>query len=127
MKRFMMLSSIKNSHEPIQVLVGPRTRARAKRFKKELNNSVRRVLQQEESMFTTDGEQRLILLIIVDPEESQVLSCISSRECHHENTVKIIRGPPGTEVAKPLIIGVVKSSMYKGYRLGDVVLFGNRK
>ena len=47
------------------------TRARAKRFKEELNNLVQRVLQQEESVFATDGEQRLILLIKFDPEESQ--------------------------------------------------------
>ena len=60
-----------NSHEPIQVPVGPMTRARAKRFKEELNNLVQRVLQQEESVFATDGEQRLILLIKFDPEESQ--------------------------------------------------------
>ena len=61
----------RNSHEPIHVPVGPVTRARAKRFKEELNNLVQRVLQQEESVFTTDGEQRLILLIKFDPEESQ--------------------------------------------------------
>ena len=33
----------RNSHEPIQVPVGPVTRARAKRFKEELNNLVRKV------------------------------------------------------------------------------------
>ena len=60
-----------NSHEPIQVPVGPMTRDRDKRFKEELNNLVQRVLQQEESVFATDGEQRLILLIKFDPEESQ--------------------------------------------------------
>ena len=60
-----------NSHEPTKVPVGPVTRARAKRFKEELNNLVQRVLQQEESVFATDGEQRLILLIKFDPEESQ--------------------------------------------------------
>ena len=47
------------------------TRARAKRFKEELNNLVQRVLQQEESVFATDGKQRLILLNKFDPEESQ--------------------------------------------------------
>jgi hypothetical protein len=61
----------RNFHEPVQVPVGPVTRARAKRFKEELNNLVQRVLQQEESLFTTDGDQRLILLIKFDPEESQ--------------------------------------------------------
>ncbi|PON69055.1 hypothetical protein PanWU01x14_090800 [Parasponia andersonii] len=40
---------------PVQVPVGPMTRARAKRFKEEMNNLVRRVLQQEESVFTTEG------------------------------------------------------------------------
>ncbi|GMN47053.1 hypothetical protein TIFTF001_016233 [Ficus carica] len=69
-----MLEDIKaasNTHEPIQVPVGPVMRARAKRFKEELNNLVRKVLQQEESVFTTDAKQILILLIKVDHEESQ--------------------------------------------------------
>ncbi|PON79256.1 hypothetical protein PanWU01x14_013720, partial [Parasponia andersonii] len=56
---------------PVQVPVGPMTRARAKRFKEELNNLVRRVLQQEESVFTTESEQRLVLLIQADPVENQ--------------------------------------------------------
>ena len=42
------------------------TRARAKRFKEELNDLVQRVLQQKESVFTTEGEQKLILLIKFD-------------------------------------------------------------
>ena len=61
----------RNSHEPIQVPVGPVTRGRAKRLKEELNSLVQRALQQEESVFTTDGEQVLILLIKFDPEESK--------------------------------------------------------
>ncbi|GMN59995.1 hypothetical protein TIFTF001_029089 [Ficus carica] len=65
------IKAARNTHEPIQVLVGPVMRARAKRFKEELNNLVWRVLQQEESVFTTEGEQRLVLLIKVDPEGSQ--------------------------------------------------------
>ncbi|PON32038.1 hypothetical protein PanWU01x14_364740, partial [Parasponia andersonii] len=56
---------------PVQVPVGPMTRVRAKRFEEELNNLVRRVLQQEESVFTTEGEHRLVLLIQADPGESQ--------------------------------------------------------
>ncbi|PON79423.1 hypothetical protein PanWU01x14_011580 [Parasponia andersonii] len=40
----------------VRVPVGPVTRARDKRFKEELNNLVWRVLQQEESVFTTEGE-----------------------------------------------------------------------
>ncbi|XP_068653872.1 uncharacterized protein [Aristolochia californica] len=59
-----------NTHEPTQVPVGPMTRARAKRFKEMLNNLVRRVIQQDESVVTTEGEQRLVLLIKVDLEES---------------------------------------------------------
>ena len=57
--------------DPVQVPIGPVTRARAKRFKEELNNLIRRVLQQEESVFTTEGEQRLVLLIKFDPGENQ--------------------------------------------------------
>ena len=41
----------RNTHEPIQVPVSSVTRAQAKRFKAELHNLVRRVLQQEESVF----------------------------------------------------------------------------
>lgn len=47
---------------------GPMTRARAKRFKEGLNNLVQRVLHQE-SIFTTKGERRLVLLIKFDSEE----------------------------------------------------------
>ncbi|PON34497.1 hypothetical protein PanWU01x14_343890 [Parasponia andersonii] len=54
----------------VQVPVGPVTRARAKRFKEKLNNLVRRVLQQEKNVFTTEGEQSLVLLIQVDPGEN---------------------------------------------------------
>ncbi|PON53631.1 hypothetical protein PanWU01x14_200690 [Parasponia andersonii] len=57
---------------PVQVPVGPVTRARAKRFEEKLNNFVWRVLQQEESVFTTAGEQRLVLLIQVDLGENQL-------------------------------------------------------
>lgn len=65
------IKAARNTHKPIQVPVGLVTRTRAKRFKEVLNNLVRRVLQQEDSVFTTEGEQRLVLLIKVDPEESQ--------------------------------------------------------
>ena len=60
----------RNTHDPIQVPVGLVTRYQAKRFKEDLNNLVQRVLQQEESVLTTEGGQRLVLLIKVDPEES---------------------------------------------------------
>ncbi|GFS29791.1 hypothetical protein Acr_00g0008510 [Actinidia rufa] len=59
------------AHGPIQAPIGPVTRTRAKRFKEELNTLVRRVLQQQESMFTTEGEQRLVLLLKCDPGENQ--------------------------------------------------------
>ena len=51
------------TRDPIRVPVRPVTRARAKRFKEELNNLVQGVLQQEESVFTIEGEQRLVMLI----------------------------------------------------------------
>ena len=49
-----------------QVPVGPVTRARAKRFKEELNSLVHKVLKQEETVVNIEGEQRLVLLIKVD-------------------------------------------------------------
>ena len=54
------IKTVSKTHEPIQVLIGPVMRARAKRFKEELNNLVRKVLQQNESVFTTEGEQGLV-------------------------------------------------------------------
>ena len=60
-----------NSHKPIQVPVGPVTRARAKKFKEELNNFVRIVLQENNNVFTAEGEQKLVLLIKFDSEENQ--------------------------------------------------------
>ncbi|EXC36069.1 hypothetical protein L484_001369 [Morus notabilis] len=93
-----------------------------------------------------------------ESQQAAVLSCIGARECHHQNTVKLIWGPPGTgktktvcfllhsllkmnsrtltcaptniallEVAKRLVKGVSESSAYRGYGLGDIVLFGNKK
>ena len=59
------------THGPVQVPAGPVTRARAKRFKEEMNNLVRRVLQQGENMLTTESEQRLVLLLKFDPEKNQ--------------------------------------------------------
>ncbi|KAA8547643.1 hypothetical protein F0562_004072 [Nyssa sinensis] len=35
-----------------------------------------------------------------DCQEEAVLSCITTRECHHQNTVKLIWGPPGTGKTK---------------------------
>ena len=42
-----------NSHEPIEVPVGPVTGGRAKRSEQELNSLVQRVVQQEESVSTS--------------------------------------------------------------------------
>ena len=67
----MDIKAQRNSHEPIQVPVGPVTRGRAKRFKEEFNSLVQRAPQQQESVYTTDGEQRFILLNKFDPEESK--------------------------------------------------------
>ena len=47
------------------------TRARAKRFKEEMNNLVRRVLQQGENMLATESEQSLVLLVKFDPGKNQ--------------------------------------------------------
>ncbi|KAK2967366.1 hypothetical protein RJ640_027032 [Escallonia rubra] len=35
-----------------------------------------------------------------DSQEAAVLSCIATRECHHQNGVKLIWGPPGTGKTK---------------------------
>ncbi|GMN31513.1 hypothetical protein TIFTF001_003281 [Ficus carica] len=106
----------------------------------------------------SDKKARICSSDLNKSQQAAVSSCISTRECRHENTVKLIWGPPGTgktktvgfllhsllkmnrrtvtcaptniavlEVAKRLVKGVVESSAYKGYGLGDVVLFGNRK
>ena len=40
------IKAARNARDPIQVPIGPVTRARAKRFKEELNTLVCRVLQQ---------------------------------------------------------------------------------
>ena len=38
-------------------------------------------------------------------QEAAVLSCIQARECHHQNSIKLIWGPPGT--GKTKTIGVL--------------------
>ena len=125
---------------------------------KEVENCSRCRSEEKCSSSFSDVKARICSSDLNESQQAAVLSCVSTRECHHENTVKLIWGPPGTgktktvgfllhsllrmncrtftcaptnvavlEVAKRLIKGVVESSAYKGYRLGDVVLFGNRK
>ncbi|KAI4355927.1 hypothetical protein L6164_004651 [Bauhinia variegata] len=91
-----------------------------------------------------------------DSQKEAVLSCIKTRECYHENTVKLIWGPPGTGKTKTValmlslllkincrtltcaptniaVVQVAKRLVNQvinndfHYGLGDIVLFGNRE
>ncbi|CAL5371477.1 unnamed protein product [Camellia sinensis] len=46
-----------------------------------------------------------------DSQKAAVLSCIATRECHHQNTVKLIWGPPGT--GKTKTVGSLLFSLLK--------------
>ncbi|KAL7223622.1 hypothetical protein ACSBR1_025137 [Camellia fascicularis] len=46
-----------------------------------------------------------------DSQNAAVLSCVATRECHHQNTVKLIWGPPGT--GKTKTVGSLLFSLLK--------------
>ncbi|CAL5371478.1 unnamed protein product [Camellia sinensis] len=46
-----------------------------------------------------------------DSQKAAVLSCVATRECHHQNTVKLIWGPPGT--GKTKTVGSLLFSLLK--------------
>lgn len=46
-----------------------------------------------------------------ESQEAAVLSCIDTRECHHQNSVKLIWGPPGT--GKTKTVGFLLHSLLK--------------
>ena len=53
---------------PMHIPIGPLTRARARRFKEELNIFTRRLLQQGEEFTIVEGERRVVTCIKVEPE-----------------------------------------------------------
>ncbi|KAG5534406.1 hypothetical protein RHGRI_022506 [Rhododendron griersonianum] len=55
----------------------------------ESNQAVLSVIKNVVSSFKLDNSQ-----------QDAVLSCIATRQCHHQNTVKLIWGPPGTGKTK---------------------------
>lgn len=63
----------------------------------------------------TPGVSNILSLIrsfkLNDSQEAAILSCIRKRECHHENTVKLIWGPPGT--GKTKTIGLLLFALLK--------------
>ena len=46
-----------------------------------------------------------------ESQQNAVLSCIKTRECHHQNTVKLIWGPPGT--GKTRTVGFLLHSLLR--------------
>ncbi|PNY07498.1 regulator of nonsense transcripts-like protein [Trifolium pratense] len=91
-----------------------------------------------------------------ESQKNAVLSCVSMRECHHSDTVKLIWGPPGTGKTKTVasllfsllklktrtlacaptntavlevaarLQNLVKKHDTDTYGYGDIVIFGNR-
>ncbi|KAE9466280.1 hypothetical protein C3L33_01804, partial [Rhododendron williamsianum] len=55
----------------------------------ESNQAVLSVIKNVVSSFKLDNSQ-----------QDAVLSCVATRQCHHQNTVKLIWGPPGTGKTK---------------------------
>ena len=55
--------------ESIKVLLASITRTRAKHLKKELNNIIWKVQQEDLGMFTNEGQQRLVHLIKVNSDQ----------------------------------------------------------
>ena len=55
--------------EPIKDPVGLITRARAKRFKEELNNLIRKVQQEDLGMLMNGRQQRLVHIIKVNSDQ----------------------------------------------------------
>ncbi|KAI8540970.1 hypothetical protein RHMOL_Rhmol08G0026700 [Rhododendron molle] len=55
----------------------------------ESNQAVLSIIKNAVSSFKLDNSQ-----------QDAVLSCVATRQCHHQNTVKLIWGPPGTGKTK---------------------------
>ena len=53
----------KDGHDPLQVTIGPITRARAKRFKEALAKLIQEVQLKEDSKLTINEEQKLVHII----------------------------------------------------------------
>ncbi|KAJ9679698.1 hypothetical protein PVL29_021575 [Vitis rotundifolia] len=65
----------------------------------------------EASNSATDLEDRIRSFGLNLSQEEAVLSCISAAMCHHDNSVKLIKGPPGTGKTKTvasLLFAVLK-------------------
>ena len=59
-------------HDPINVPMGPVTRARAKQFKEHLNGLIQKI-QQEGSSLHIGGDQKLVNIIKVAPTHNQLM------------------------------------------------------
>uniref|UniRef100_A0A2N9FSK2 DNA2/NAM7 helicase helicase domain-containing protein n=1 Tax=Fagus sylvatica TaxID=28930 RepID=A0A2N9FSK2_FAGSY len=90
------------------------------------------ISEQSCSTASADMRSRICSSDLNDSQKDAVLSCLVTRECNHQNSVRLIWGPPGTgknhdilEVAQRLLKNVTESPEYDTYGLGDIVLFGN--
>ena len=109
------------------------------------------------SAVNSDMRARIRSWDLNESQKDAIESCIRARECRHQNTVKLIWGPPGTGKTKTVgfllylllrmkcrtltcaptnnavlqvtkrLVENVKSAEYDTYGLGDIVLSGNPK
>uniref|UniRef100_A0A2N9I655 DNA2/NAM7 helicase-like C-terminal domain-containing protein n=1 Tax=Fagus sylvatica TaxID=28930 RepID=A0A2N9I655_FAGSY len=100
----------------------------------EARNCTTCISEQNCSTASADMRSRICSSDLNDSQKDAVLSCLVTRECNHQNTVKTNMGPSGNwenqdilEVTQRLLKNVTESLEYDTYGLGDIVLFGNEE
>ncbi|GMP32344.1 hypothetical protein CsSME_00006141 [Camellia sinensis var. sinensis] len=74
-------------------------------------NCIHCLSQENDSVSLSSVRNVISSFNLDDSQKAAVLSCVATRECHHQNTVKLIWGPPGT--GKTKTVGSLLFSLLK--------------
>ncbi|KAI8027341.1 DNA-binding protein SMUBP-2 [Camellia lanceoleosa] len=74
-------------------------------------NCIHCLSQENDSVSPSSVRNVISSFNLDDSQKAAILSCVATRECHHQNTVKLIWGPPGT--GKTKTVGSLLFSLLK--------------
>ncbi|THF97169.1 hypothetical protein TEA_003299 [Camellia sinensis var. sinensis] len=69
--------------------------------------------QENDSVVVHNARNAISSFNLDDSQKAVVLSCLDTRECHHQISVKLIWGPPGTGKTKTLYLEKEDAKNYK--------------